>query len=83
MKTITLTKRQRGLLGLFDLATRDNLVVRTPEGREFVVAELDDFDREIELARQNNKLMAFLERRGRHRATLSVKTVRKRLGLRD
>ena len=27
----------------------------------FVLAKADDFDREIELARQNNKLMAYLD----------------------
>src|SRR6266705_460919 len=81
MKTITLTKQQRGLLGLFDLAAHQNLAVRTPGGREFVVAEIDDFDREIELARRYKKLMALLDRRGLQPATIPIETVRKRLGL--
>ena len=44
---------------------KENIILRTAEGREFILAEINDFDREIELSRQNQELMAFLEQRGR------------------
>jgi hypothetical protein len=55
-------------------------VLRAPDGREFVLAEIDDFDREIELTRENTKLMALLDRRGREKATVSLADARRRLG---
>jgi hypothetical protein len=34
-------------------ASQDNLILRTLDGREFILAEIDDFNHEIELTRQN------------------------------
>jgi hypothetical protein len=39
-------------------------------GREFILAEIDDFDREIELARKNKALMKLLDERGKQTKTL-------------
>jgi hypothetical protein len=61
-------------------AREENLVLRAPDGREFVLAEIDDFSREIELTRENKKLMAFLDRRGRQKATVPLAEARRRLG---
>ena len=33
-------------------AQKGGLIVRFPEGREFILAEIDNFNREIELTRQ-------------------------------
>ena len=81
MKTIQLTPRQIGLRRLLDQAKHENVLVRSPDGQEFIVAELDDFDREIQLARQNAELMAFLDARGRKRASIGIAELRKELGL--
>ena len=63
MKTVFISKRERKIRELLDQAKRENIIVRSPDGSEFILAEIDDFSREIELARQNQKLMAFLEKR--------------------
>ena len=81
MKTIEITKRSRGLNQLLAQAQRENLVLRSPTGTEFILAEIDDLDREIQLQRGNTDLMAFLDRRGRQPATRSTAEVRKRLRL--
>ena len=81
MRTIEVTKRSRGLSQLLAEARRENLILRSPTGAEFILAEINDFDREIELQRQNPDLMAFLDRRGRKPATRSASEVRKRLRL--
>jgi hypothetical protein len=47
----------------------------------FVLAKVDDFDREIELARQNDKLMAYLDERARERATIPLDDIKKELRL--
>ena len=51
MKTITISRRARGVHALLRRARRENIILRSPEGDEFILAEVDDFNREIELAR--------------------------------
>jgi hypothetical protein len=50
-------------------------------GEEFILAEVDDLNREIELARQNRALMRFLDSRARQTETVSSEEVRNLLGL--
>jgi hypothetical protein len=51
------------------------------DGREFLLAEVDDSDREIELTRQNEELMRLLDRRGQEKATISLAEAKARLGV--
>jgi hypothetical protein len=60
---------------------RENVILRSPEGEEFILAEIDDFNREIELARQDRALMKFLEARARQTETASFEEARTLLGL--
>jgi hypothetical protein len=55
--------------------------LRTAEGHEFVLAEIEDFDREIDLTRQNEELMRLLDRRGQEKATISLAEARVRSGV--
>jgi hypothetical protein len=56
------------------------IILRTPAGREFVIAELDDFDREIQVIRENRELMDFLDERSQETNTYSLAEVRRHLG---
>ncbi len=79
MKTMTISGRAKGINTLLRLARRKNLILRAADGHEFVLAELDDFDREIQLVRQNKQLMAFLERRAKRPKTVPIKEVKAEL----
>jgi hypothetical protein len=81
MKTITISRRARSVHTLLKRARRENLILRSPEGEEFILAEIDDFNREIELTRQNRALMKFLEARARQTETVSFEEARTLLGL--
>lgn len=81
MKTITVSPRARTLNALLSQALDENLILKTEDGREFLLAEIDSFDREIELTRQNKDLMKLLDQRGRERATVSLQEARARLGV--
>jgi energy-converting hydrogenase A subunit M len=72
MKTVDLTTQLATLEEVLSLADQENVVLRTKEGREYVVAELDDFDRELELVRQNEELMELLARRSKDEPTFSL-----------
>ena len=69
MRTITVNLRSHVLSALLRQASNENLVLQTPDGREFVLAEIDDFGREIALARENMELMKLLDECGRDEAT--------------
>ena len=79
MKIIVISKKDRSICSLLDQAHGENIIVRSPYGREFILAKIDDFDREIELTRQNEKLMAFLFKRAQQRELLSLEEVKQSL----
>ncbi len=81
MKTITISARAKTITALLKRAQRGGLILRSPEGYEFVLAEIDDFNREIELTRKNKKLMKLLDARGKQTKTLKAAEVRAQLGL--
>jgi hypothetical protein len=82
MKTVTISARARSIRELLVQASHDNLILRAPDGREFILAEIDDFTREIELTRQNKTLMKLLESRSTPQKRMSLAEARRRLGLR-
>ncbi|MBI4675208.1 MAG: hypothetical protein HY741_26500 [Chloroflexi bacterium] len=81
MKTVQVSPRSRTLNDLLRQARHNNLILRTADGVEFILAEIDDFDREIELTRNNKKLMALLEKRAKQKKTVSAAEARMRLGI--
>ncbi len=82
MKTIAVPKTSRTLQALLKQALDDQgLVLQAPDGREFILAEVDNFDREIQLTRNNKKIMAMLDRRGRAKGGVTLKEAKARLGL--
>jgi hypothetical protein len=80
MKIVTLSSEKRSLDDLLKQASQESLILRTTDGREFILAEIDDFDREIELTRQNEELMRLLDARGQEKGTVSLADARARLG---
>ena len=81
MKSIAVSPRSKTMITLLKRARRGGLILRSPDGYEFILAEIDDFDREIELTRKNKKLMDFLDKRAQQTKTLTASEVRARLGL--
>jgi len=81
MKTIKVSRQARTVNALLKRARRENVVLRSPEGDEFILAEIDDFNREIELTRQNKQLMKLLESRAKQKIALSLEEAKQRLGL--
>jgi len=81
MKTIPVSSRSKAIAALLDQARQGAVILRDSAGHEYVLAEIDDFDREIQLAREDKDLMRFLDERGRQPATLSLDEVKDTLGI--
>ena len=50
-------------------------------GRGIIMAEIDDFNREIELTRKNKKLMKLFDERAKQTKLIELDEVKKELGL--
>ena len=81
MKTIKVARQSRTLIALLKRARRENVILRSPDGEEFVLAETDDFSREIELTRENKQLMKLLESRAKQKETISLEEAKRQLNL--
>ena len=81
MKTVNIPTQAKTVTSLLKKARRGGLILRSPEGQEFILAEIHDFNREIDLTRQNKALMKFLDARGKQTKTVKAVDVKKQLGL--
>lgn len=63
MNIIDLTHQHLDILRALELADEGPLVLIAPDGREYVLAEADDFDREVELLRSSTAFQQFLDER--------------------
>lgn len=90
MKIISLSNVLDVLLNLFKQAQDDILLLKLPDGREFILSSVDrlgredcELDEEVEQIVQNPELMELLKERTRDRAHLSLEEVYQQLGLED
>ncbi len=81
MKVVDLEKNSPTIKQLISLARKQNVLLRTAEGQEFVLAEIDDFAQEVASVRRNKDLMRLLARRSKEKETLSLEEVKQKLGI--
>ena len=81
MKTVNISTKAKTVTSLLKNAKKGGLILRSPEGHEFILAEIDDFNREIELTRQNKALMKLLDERGQQKETFKAREVKEQLGI--
>jgi len=81
MKTVNVSTKAKTVTNLLKKAKKGGLILKSPEGHEFILAEIDDFNREIELTRQNKELMKLLDERGKQNKTIKCDEAKDQLGL--
>ena len=81
MKTVELKRSSRKLEELLASATDEDIIIRTSDGREFLLMAVVKFDEEIVRSQDNKQLMDFLEARARNTETVSFEEAKRRLGL--
>lgn len=87
MKTIDLATDQTSIEAIFQLAEHQYLFVRTPDGKVFLVTEVEDeevandFADEVALTRQNAALRELLTERSKEPGKYTLDEVRQKLGL--
>ena len=63
MRTIDLEKERLDLTHLLNLARNEPVLLVTADGQEFLVSEVDDFEREVEALRASQAFQRFLDER--------------------
>jgi hypothetical protein len=63
MKTIDLEKEKMDLAEVIKIARREPVLLVTPDGKEFCIAEADDFEKEVEALRGSRAFQRFLDER--------------------
>ena len=79
MKTIDLSEIVPTLMDILSQADEDTIILKTPEGREFVLAAVDNFAQEVALVGQNEELMQFLAQRSKEAKRYTLSQVREQL----
>ena len=62
-------------------AREEDILVKTPDGAEFLVSAVDEFGHEVARTRQNAKLMELLDRRAQQPTSARLEEVKVTLGL--
>ncbi len=81
MKTIAVAAQSAEIHLLLAEAREEDIILRAPDGSEFMLSAVDDFEHEVVRTRQNKKLMALLDERARQGDTLTLDAVKQQLGL--
>ena len=81
MKTIAISQPDRSITALLQEARGENLILQLPDGSEFVLAEIDTFDREVKLTRENQPLMDLLTQRRKQAKRVSLAEAKAQLGI--
>jgi hypothetical protein len=97
MKAVMISPRAKAIKDLLKKARRRDLILKSDEGEQFVLARItnaqsfivgdsDDFATEVAATRRNKQLMKFLDERGARtkiKRGRSIAQVRERLGVKN
>jgi hypothetical protein len=82
MTTVDLRQHNATVEELLRLANQDAVVIIAENGREFVLEEADEFDKEVAQLSGSKNFIDFLKRRIKEPAAISIDDLEKELGLR-
>ena len=75
MKMVRLQDETFDLEALINMASKEPILLLTADGKEFVLAEADDFDREVEILRGSQAFHQFLDERSRSTRRIPLEQV--------
>ena len=81
MKVVELVNGRPSLDEVIALAKQELVVLRGADGSVFALSEVDDFDVEVELLKNNPEFLSFLRERSQEKSTVSLEELRQELGL--
>lgn len=81
MRTIIIAQPDRSVAALLKEAQGENLILQLPDGSEFILAEIDSFNQEVKLTRENKPLIELLAQRRKQSKRVSLAEAKAQLGI--
>lgn len=78
MKTIELLKTKTSIEKLLELACIENVIIKGQDGKEFILAVVDNFEAEVESLCYNDDFISFLDARAKE-PKIPIEEAKKRL----
>lgn len=81
MKLVEIEKLHPTLDEVINIADQETVILREPGGKMFVLSQVDKFDVEAELLKNNKEFMRFLKELSQEKPTISLSDFKHELGL--
>ncbi len=81
MKIVELRNGHPTVEELIDLAKDELVVLRKSDGSVFALSQVEDFDVEVELLKNNPEFMMLLKQFSQEKSVISLQDLRQELGL--
>lgn len=79
MKTVDLAHQKWDLELVIGMARQEPVLILTPDGKEFCLAEADDFEREVQALRGSREFQSFLDKRSACKVRIPLEDIENEL----
>ncbi|OHB90147.1 MAG: hypothetical protein A3D13_09480 [Planctomycetes bacterium RIFCSPHIGHO2_02_FULL_40_12] len=81
MITIDLRKKKHSIDELLAIARSEPLVIYDKDGKNYILEETDEFEKEVKELGSSERFMKFLNERSKEKETISISSIAKKLGI--
>jgi len=81
MITIDLRKKKHSIDELLALAKSEPLMIYDKDGKNYVLEETDEFEKEVKELGSSENFMKFLNERSKEKETIPLSSITKKLGI--
>ena len=79
MRTINLAEEKLALEEVIQLARKEPVLLLTSDGKEFLIFEADDFEREVETLRGSQAFQRFLDERSKDKRAIPLEEIEREI----
>ncbi len=79
MRTINLADEKLALEEVIKLARKEPVLLLTPDGKEYMISEADDFQQEVEALRGSGAFQKFLNERSKRKRAIPLEEIEKEI----
>lgn len=81
MITIDLRKKKHSIDELLALAKSEPLMIYDKDGKNYILEETDEFEKEVRELGSSERFMKFLDERSKEKETIPISSITKKLGI--
>lgn len=81
MITIDLREKKHSIDELLAIARSESLMIYDKDGKNYILEETDEFEKEVKELGSSEKFMKFLNERSKEKETIPISSITKKLGI--